>query len=114
MADKTLAFDEKCKAYMANRPELVPGFIDGDEMAIDRKLVADLLPTLRELAPICEALQDTFSLAYTDIYVADLAFHQSVKQAAKRGVAGADTIYDDLKMRFPGRKKDDPEATPAP
>ena len=28
IGDKTLAFDEKCQAYMAARPELVPGFID--------------------------------------------------------------------------------------
>lgn len=105
IADKTLAFDEKCKAYMASRPELVPGFIDMPELAKDRKLIDDLLPCLRELAPICEGLEDTVSLAYTDVYVADLAFNASVKQAAKRGVPGTDTIYDDLKERFPGRPK---------
>ncbi len=114
IADKTLAFDEKCKAYMASRPELVPGFVDTVELAKDRKLIADLLPCLRDLAPICEGLEDTISLAYTDVYVADLAFHQSVKQAAKRGVAGTDTIYDDLKTRFPGRPKADSEPTPKP
>lgn len=110
IADKTLAFDEKCKAYMASRPELIPGFVDMDEMAKDRALVDDLLPCLREIAPICEGLEDTISLASTDIYVADLAFHQSVKQAAKRCVAGTDTIYDDLRERFPGR----PRTTPPP
>lgn len=110
IADKTLAFDEKCQAYMAARPELVPGFIDLAEMAKDRALIADLLPCLRELAPLCEGLDDTVSLAYTDIYVADLAFHANVKQASKRGVPGTDTIYDDLRERFPGR----PKAVPAP
>jgi hypothetical protein len=72
VGDKTLAFDEKCKAYMASRPELVPGFIDMAELAKDRKTVADLLLCLQELAPICEGLEDTVSLAYTDIYVTDL------------------------------------------
>lgn len=110
VGDKTLAFDEKCKAYMASRPELVPGFIDMAELAKDRKLVADLLPCLQEVAPIAEALEDTISLAYTDIYIADLAFHANVKQAAKRGVPGTDTIYDDLRERFPGR----PKAAPTP
>ena len=108
IADKTLAFDEKCKAYMTSRPELVPGFIDAAELAKDRKLIDDLLPCLRELAPICEGLEDTVSLAYTDVYVADLAFHANVKQAAKRVVPGSDTIYDDLKTRFPGRPKAEP------
>ena len=78
--------------------------------AHDRKLIADLLPCLRQLAPLCEGLQDTVSLAYTDVYMADLAFHHNVKQAAKRGVPGSDTIYDDLKQRFPGR----PKASPTP
>ena len=36
IGDKTLAFDEKCQAYMAARPELVPGFIDMAELAKDR------------------------------------------------------------------------------
>jgi dGTP triphosphohydrolase len=112
VGDKTLAFDEKCRAYMTSRPELVPGFIDLAELAKDRKLVADLLPCLQEIAPICEGLEDTISLAYTDIYIADLAFHANVKQAAKRGVPGTDTIYDDLKERFPGRPKVAP--TPPP
>jgi len=114
IADKTLAFDEKCQAYMTARPELVPGFIDMAEMAKDRALVADLLPCLREVAPLCEGLEDTISLAYTDIYVADLAFHASVKQASKRGVPGTDTIYDDLRARFPGRPKATPDPTPVP
>jgi hypothetical protein len=40
IADKTLAFDEKCKAYMASRPELVPSFLDTAELAKDRQLIA--------------------------------------------------------------------------
>lgn len=47
-------------------------------------------------------------LANSDNMVADLAFYQNVKQAAKRGVAGATTIYDDLKERFPGRPRKEP------
>jgi hypothetical protein len=112
IGDKTIAFDEKCAAYMAARPELVPSFLD--VATKDRALIADLLPCLREIAPICEGLEDTITLAYSDVYVADLAFHQNVKQAAKRGVPGTDTIYDDLKTRFPGRPKAEPPTPPTP
>lgn len=108
ISDNTLAFDEKCAAYMASRADLVPSFLDTAEMAKDRKLVADLLPCLREIAPICEGLEDTIMLANSDNYVGDLAFYQNVRQAAKRGVSGADTIYNDLKTRFPGRPKKEP------
>lgn len=110
LGDRSLAFDSKCEAYMANRPDLVPGFLNLTEMAKDRKLVADLLPCLRELAPLCEGLEDTVMLANSDNMNGDLAFYQSVRQAAKRGVAGTDTIYNDLKERFPGRPRQDPPA----
>ena len=114
ISDGTLAFDEKCAAYMASRADLVPSFLDAAEMAKDRKLVADLLPCLREIAPICEGLEDTIMLANSDNYVGDLAFYQNVRQAAKRGVSGADTIYNDLKTRFPGRPKKDTPTPPTP
>ena len=67
IGDKTLAFDEKCQAYMAARPELVPGFIDMAELAKDRKAIADLLPCLREIAPICEGIEDTITLANSEM-----------------------------------------------
>ena len=51
------------------------------------------------------------SLLYTDLYLADLSFYANVKQAARRGVVGADTIYNDLKARFPGRP---PAVPPTP
>jgi len=112
ISDGTLAFDEKCAAYMASRPDLVPSFLDTAEMTKDRKLVADLLPCFRELAPLCEGLEDTITLANSDNMVGDLAFYQNVQAAAKRGVPGTNTILDDLKSRFPGRPKGPTSTTP--
>lgn len=114
IGDKSLAFDEKCAGYMTAHPELVPSFLNLPEMESDRQVVATLLPILRDLAPIVGGLEDTIMLANSDNMVADLAFYQNVKQAAKRGVAGSGTIYDDLRTRFPGRpRKDDsiPQST---
>lgn len=105
IGDKTLAFDEKCKNYMADREDLIPGFVDAGELAKDRELIDVLLPLLREIAPMHSDLENTITLAYSDVYVADLAFYQNVKQAAKRGVNGAEAIYDDLRARFPGRPR---------
>lgn len=110
IGDKTLAFDEKCRAYMASRPELVPSFLDAAEMAKDRQLVADLRPCLLELQQLVEGLDDTITLANSDNLMGDLAFYQNVRAAAKRGVPGTDTILNDLKERFPGR----PRPTPPP
>lgn len=112
IGDKSAAFDEKCAAYMASRPDLVPSFLDTAEMTKDRKLVADLLPCFRELAPLCEGLEDTITLANSDNMMGDLAFYQNVQAAAKRGVPGTNTILDDLKTRFPGRPKGPTSTTP--
>ena len=49
----------------------------------------------------------------SEIWLADLSFYQNACQAAKRDVPGADTIYDDLKERFPG-VGGDPEEEPTP
>ena len=107
ISDKTLAFDQKCADYMVQRPDLVPSYLDLAEMAIDRQFVADLKPCLQRLAPICEALDDTIMLANSDNYVGSLGLYQNVRQAARRGVPGTDTIYNDLKSRFPGRPRAD-------
>jgi hypothetical protein len=97
---------------MADRPDLLPGFTDPVEVLQDRDLVAALLPVMREIAPILSDLESTILLAYSDLYVADLAFYQNVKQAARRGVNGAEAIYEDLQQRFPGRPRAAQPPTP--
>jgi hypothetical protein len=103
ISDGTLAFHEKCTAYRAANPGLTPSFTNVAELAKDLKLVASLLPLLRALAPLLEGVEDTITLAYSDLYLADLAFYANVKVAAQRGVPGADTIFSDLKVRFNGK-----------
>ena len=82
-----------------------------------RALRLALADIWRELRKLCEKVDDTLLLVGSEIWMADLSFYQTCKQAARRGVGGADTIYDDLKERFPGVAGDDEEApapTPAP
>lgn len=102
LGDKTLAFDEKCKTYMAQNPTLVPGFVSVVEVDKDRALRLPVNDVFRELGALFEAVGDTVMLVGTEIYMADLAFYQNVRQASKRGVPGSNSIYDDLRERFPG------------
>lgn len=44
-------------------------------------------------------------LISSEIWMSDLSFYQSVRQGAKRGVAGAQAAYEDLAARFPGNPK---------
>jgi len=114
MSDKTIAFDEKCASYMAAHPELVPSYVDVVEVNKDRALRVALVEILQQMKQVVEGLDDTIMLAASEAYNADLSFYQSVRQAAQRGVVGADTIYSDLKQRFPGRGGKNNSTTPTP
>jgi hypothetical protein len=48
----------------------------------------------------------------SEVWMADLAYYQSVREAAHRSRAGAQDIYDDLRQRFPGTRTG--QAAPEP
>ncbi len=106
-------FDDKCDTYMDSNPKLVPAFVEVPEVKKDRALLAPMLDIDRELASLAQAVSDTTILIGSEIYNADLAFYQNVKQGAKRGVEDAQGIYDDLRQRFPGGNAQ-PATPPAP
>jgi hypothetical protein len=99
---------------MASAPNLVPPFVDPAEVTKDRNLRLALADILRETRKLCEKLDDTLLLVGSEIWMADLSFYQTVRQAARRDVPGADTIYDELKQRFPGLAGDPEEEEPTP
>lgn len=109
----SLAFDEHCASYMNSAPNLVPPYVDAAEVSKDRALRVDLAEVARELRKLLEQVDDTVMLVGSEIWMADLSFYQTVRHAARRDVAGADTVYDDLKERFPGTGGD-PEEEPTP
>ena len=103
LGPKTLGFDERCASYMTSQPALVPAFIDQIEVAKDRALRTQLSAVMRELGSLTTSAEDTLTIVSHEIYSADLAFYQNVRQGAKRGVLNAQTVFADLKQRFPGR-----------
>lgn len=111
MGDKSVGFDEKCAAYMVSNPEYLPGFIQIAEINKDRALRAQLLQFFPNLKTLCEAADDTMMVLGSEVWMADLAYYQNVREGARRGRAGADTIYNDLRTRFPGGN---PQPTPTP
>ena len=115
----SLAFDEQCATYMASAPNLMPPFVTLAEVTKDRALRLVLADVVRELRKLCEMVDDTLMQVGSEIWLADLSFYQTVRQAARRDVPGADTIYDELKERFPTLSGDpeeptDPENPPTP
>lgn len=112
MGPKSIGFDEKCTTYMGNRAEFVPGFVELAEVQKDRTLRAQLLRFAAELQTLATSVDDTVQLVSSEVWMADLAYYQSVREAAHRSRAGAQDIYDDLRQRFPGTRAN--QAAPEP
>lgn len=105
MSDKSAAFDDKCATYMDSLPALVPGFVDVNEVKKDRALRAQLTDVAAELIALGRNMDDTMMVVSSELWMANLSFYQSARQAAKRGINGAQAAYEDLSQRFPGGAK---------
>lgn len=102
LGDKSVGFDEKCQAYMESNPEFLPGFVDTAELDRDRALRSQLLRLAPDLMALAEQIEDTLTALGSEIVMVDFAYYQGVREAARRGLPGAQLIYDDLRARFPG------------
>lgn len=102
LGEKTVGFDEKCVSYMRSNPEFLPGFIDPEEVDKDRALRSQLLRFAVDLQSLAQQVDDSLILVGSEILMADLAYYQSAREAARRGRPAAQGVYDDLRTRFPG------------
>ncbi len=105
MGDKTLAFVQRALDYAEQNEALIPPFLDLPEAKRDYKLAADLQAVQQKLATLLRSIEDTIMVAGGEAYEGTLVFYHSVKGAARSNVAGSQVIYDDLKQRFPARRK---------
>jgi hypothetical protein len=66
----------------------------------DFKVVMQLLTIFRTVTSLCDGGRDTKMLAGSKSYVNALTYYNSVQLAKKKNVGNAETVYDDLKVRF--------------
>ncbi len=108
MGDKTVSFVQKSQEYCKQNPDLVPPFLDVNALNIDVTAFEQLRAMYQPLLQITDSLWDSMILSGSEAYSASLTFYNSIKRAAKAKIQKAETIYNDLMARFPGRgKKDD-------
>ena len=107
MGDKTLAFVEKALEFGSTYPDLVPPYVDLAELKKDLEATKIMISILRKLEEITTMLDDTALLAGSEAYTAALSIYAAAKDAARRNVGGAASAYNEMKMRFPGRKAND-------
>ena len=103
MGDKSYAFVTKALEYLKVPGTPMPPYTNVAELEVDLKGVDTIRQILQAAMPTIDMLQDTMLLSGSEAYVAALAYYNYIKGAAKAGVPGAQTIYDDLSARFQGR-----------
>jgi len=108
MGDKTLAFVQKALEYASQHESLRPSFLDLPEAKKDYELAAGLQVIKQGLGALLRAVEDSQMIAGSEAYDAALIFYNSVKGAARSNIAGAQAIENDLKQRFPRRKREKP------
>lgn len=111
---RSYPFVSKVIEYDETHPEYMPTYVDRAELKKDFKLWGELNTMIRISELLTESISDTAIQAGNEAMEAALAYYASVRNAAKRNAAGAQTIYDNLKSRFQGRpaKKDDAKTKP--
>ena len=103
MADKTVAFVQKARAYAQANPSFVPAFVDLAEFEQDATALDGLAPLHHLLEGLTLDLDSTLMLAGSDAYATALIIYNNVKFLAKNNQPGAQAAYDDLSQRFPSK-----------
>jgi hypothetical protein len=103
MGDKTVAFVSKALDYCITNKEFVPPYLDVEAFKIDVRAVEILRSMKTPISQILEAIDDSDLLSGSEAYIAALLFYNSVKVASKSKITNAETIYNDLSVRFQGR-----------
>ncbi|WP_097130802.1 hypothetical protein [Pedobacter xixiisoli] len=105
MGDKTLAFLQKALEYASQNMALCPTFLSLPEAQKDYELAAGLQVIKQRVSALLRAIEDAEMVAGSEAYDAALIFYNSVKGAARSNIGGSQAIENDLKNRFPGRRR---------
>ena len=100
LGDNRLALDEDAFSLMTNNPSLVPSFVDTVELGRDRTLRTQLDDIRLALQLLLNDIEGTEMAVGSDMLMAYLSFYANAREAAKRGVPGAQAIVDVLSTHF--------------
>ena len=105
IADRNKLLVDKAKFYMEKAPQTVPKTVDKAEFDRDYAAREQLETPLRELSMVAEKLRDTKTLLDFDNLQAALSYYRYVKYLASQNEPGTTTIYQDMKLHYPGGGK---------
>ena len=108
------AFTEDAINAGINNATLVPSYVSVPNMQNDMTLFTQLDEITALVRQLLEKLEDTQLLAGSEAYVSALTLYKLFGSAADAGVAGADAIVAQLKLRFASNGNAGSKATPPP
>jgi hypothetical protein len=114
MGEKSLAFVEKSHDFAVENPNFVPPFLNMIEFGIDFTDAHGLWTIRSDAKQVYELIDDTAMVAGSEAYYAALIFYNSVKVAAGQDIPGAKALYEELKRRFPGNRRNRNDAEESP
>ncbi len=98
MGDKSRAFVSKALTLAEQDDTFLPRSFNVTEMRKDVELTNSLLPILTALSSLTELLNDTYTLAGSEAYIAGLVVYQSARANGKG--SALDASLDALGKRF--------------
>lgn len=104
MSDRSIAYAEKTMEYIQSDPQFLPPDVDAEEVVKDYDTFTYLRSMIRLLMPFIENVDDTATLAGSDVLKAVSAYYNTVREAAGRGVPRAQTIHEDLRQHFEAQR----------
>lgn len=105
LGNKSLAFVEATSRYAKENPNLFPAYLDSEEFKKDLKLFKQLQTIEEIVTPLAEKVNDTKRAVGSEAFAKARSFYKSVRDASQSGIAGCDTIVDDLSRRFAQSRK---------
>jgi hypothetical protein len=103
MGDRSVGFMTKLLDYAANTPAFVPAFVDFAELKQDVGVATALAPLEQLAAQLAHDLESTVMLAGAEGMAQASPVYKNIKFLAEQNQPGAQSAYDELKTRFPGR-----------
>jgi hypothetical protein len=105
MGEKTVSFVEKAFEFAEANPDLCPTYLDMEAYRIDFADAIGLRVVHNSALQVFETVDDIVLLAGSEAYQSSLAFYNYIKLLASQDVPSAKAIYEELKKRFPRRKR---------
>lgn len=100
VGERLITFVEQAAQSANNNLNLVPPYLNLDNVKVDLDAWKFLNSISKELENLQSMLNDTAALSGSEAYVAMLSYYNYLHQATKDGVPGAKPLYDSLKHHF--------------